>query len=227
MNLSVIVPVYNEENTIHSILQRLLKTRAVKEIIVVNDGSTDKTNQVLKKIAKTHSRKVKVFNKKNGGKGSAVTLGLEKVTGDYVLIQDADLEYDPRDIKDLIKPIKEKKAIVVYGSRFLGPHNTLLFWHWVGNQFLNFLTNILYNTTLSDLETCYKLMPTSLFRKLKITSNDFSLEPEITCKILKQNIKIYETPISYTGRDFSEGKKISWKDGFGALWIIVKLRFTD
>jgi dolichol-phosphate mannosyltransferase len=116
MNLSVIVPVYNEENTIHSILQRLLKTRAVKEIIVVNDGSTDKTNQVLKKIAKTHSRKVKVFNKKNGGKGSAVTLGLEKVTGDYVLIQDADLEYDPRDIKDLIKPIKEKKEIVVDGS---------------------------------------------------------------------------------------------------------------
>jgi glycosyltransferase involved in cell wall biosynthesis len=227
MKLSVIVPVYNEEKTIHSMLQRLLKIVAVKEVVVINDGSTDRTRIVINQFAKKHSRKIKVFHKKNGGKGSAVHLGLKKVSGDYVLIQDADLEYDPRDIKDLIKPVIEKKAVVVYGSRFLGPHNTLLYWHWVGNQFLNFLTNILYNTTLSDLETCYKLIPTKLLRELQIESNDFSLEPEITCKILKRNIKIYETPISYTGRDFSEGKKISWKDGFGAMWVILKLRFLD
>jgi glycosyltransferase involved in cell wall biosynthesis len=225
MKLSVIMPVFNEEKTVQHAIQNIIKRRNVFELIVVNDGSTDKTSSILSKLAKKYPRKIKVFKKRNGGKGSAVQFGLKKVKGDYVLIQDADLEYDPADIPKLLDPIKKKKAVVVYGSRFLGPHSNLLFWHLMGNHFLNFTMNLLYNTTLSDLETCYKLIPTKLWKELNIESNDFGIEPEITCKILKKGIRIFETPISYVGRDFSEGKKITWKDGFGALWIIVKLRF--
>ena len=228
MKLSVIVPVYNEQATVAAMLKKLFKLKQVSEVIVVDDGSTDETLELVNKLTgkRIKGKKIKVLHKKNGGKGSAVRLGLQKVTGDYVLIQDADLEYDPEDIPSLIDPITKGKAQVVYGSRFLGPHLNLLYWHLVGNRLINFVTNILYNTTLSDLETCYKLLPTELLRELDVTSSSFDLEPEITCKVLKRGIKIYEVPISYVGRDFSQGKKITWQDGLQAIWVIIKLRFT-
>lgn len=224
MRLSAIVPVFNEEKTIAQVLKKLAKVKEVKEIVVVNDGSTDKTWREIKKV---RSKKIKPFQKENGGKGSAVRLGLSKITGDYVLIQDADLEYDPDDIKTLVDAAKKDRVDVVYGSRFLGPHSNLLFWHRVGNHFLNFFVNLLYNTTLSDMETCYKLVPAELMKSLDLKANKFDLEPEITCKILRRDINIFEVPISYIGRDFEEGKKITWKDGFGAMWMIIKLRFIS
>jgi len=164
--------------------------------------------------------------KKNGGKGSAVRLGLTKVTGDYTMIQDADLEYDPDDIPEMLKPLKKGKAEVIYGSRFIGPHSNLLFWHRLGNSLLNLSVNLLYDTTLSDMETCYKLLPTKLWRALKIRANKFDIEPEITCKVLKRGYKIYEVPITYVGRDFSEGKKITWRDGLDAFRVIISLRLV-
>ena len=228
MKLSVIVPVYNEQATVAAMLKKLFKLKQVSEVIVVDDGSTDETLELVNKLTgkRIKGKKIKILHKKNGGKGSAVRLGLQKVTGDYVLIQDADLEYDPEDIPSLIDPITKGKAQVVYGSRFLGPHLNLLYWHLVGNRLINFVTNILYNTTLSDLETCYKLLPTELLRELDVPYSSFDLEPEITCKVLKRGIKIYEVPISYVGRDFSQGKKITWQDGLQAIWVIIKLRFT-
>ncbi len=223
MRLSVIVPVYNEEATVATLLKKLVKVKDVFEVIVVNDGSTDKSQ---KEIESVKSRKLKLFRKKNGGKGSAIFFGLNKVRGDYVLIQDADLEYDPDDIPFLLEPVKKGRVEVVYGSRFLGPHSNLLFWHKLGNNFLNFVINILYNTTMSDMETCYKLIPTRLLRSLKIKARQFDMEPEITCKILKKGIHIFEVPISYVGRDFSQGKKITWVDGVAALWVILRLRVS-
>ena len=220
--LSVIMPVYNEEDTVSQVLQKLVKQRQVKEVIVVNDGSTDKSEKQIKKIK---SQKIKYFKKENGGKGSAIRFGLEKATKDYVLIQDADLEYDPEDIPALLDPIRKEKAEVVYGSRFLGPHLNLLFWHRLGNSMLNFVVNILYNTTLSDMETCYKVIPTSVFRELELKANAFDIEPEITCKLLIRGVRIYEVPISYVGRTHAEGKKITWMDGFEALGVIFKHRF--
>jgi hypothetical protein len=224
IQLSIIVPVYNEEKTIGAVLEKLLALKFVHEIIVVDDGSSDQTASIIKKFVTKHPQHLTFISQTNQGKGAAVRAGINQVTGNYLLIQDADLEYDPQDIPLLLKPVQDGKAQVVYGSRFLGPHTNLLFWHMVGNQFLNFLTNLLYNTTLSDLETCYKLLPVSLVRELQLRENDFRIEPEITCKILRKGIRIFETPISYTGRDFSEGKKISWRDGFGALWTILQLR---
>jgi glycosyltransferase involved in cell wall biosynthesis len=223
MKLSVIMPVYNEEKTVAQVVKSLLKVKDVAEVVIVNDGSTDGTKKQLSRLA---HRKLQIFHKDNGGKGSAIRYGLKKVTGDFVLIQDADLEYDPRDIPALLTPIKQKKAQIIYGSRFLGPHTNLLYWHRKGNDFLNMMVNILYNTTLSDMETCYKVIPTKLWRDAKITSNKFDIEPEITCKLLRMGHKIYEVPISYTGRDFSEGKKITWVDGIDALKSIVSLRFA-
>ena len=189
---------------------------------MVNDGSTDTTLQLARKIK---HKKLKIFDKPNGGKGTAVRFGLAKATGTHVLIQDADLEYDPSDIPVLLAPVKKGRVDVVYGSRFLGSHSNLLFWHRVGHGVLNFIVNILYDTTLSDMETCYKLIPLEVLRDLKLKSNAFELEPEITCKILRRGIKIFEVPITYIGRDFSEGKKITWRDGFSALRMIIQLRF--
>lgn len=222
--LSVIVPVYNEEKTVQETLEKLLAVSIVREVIVVNDGSTDSTEKIIKRIA---HKKLQYYKKENGGKGSAIRYGLKKVTSSHTLIQDADLEYDPHDIPALFEPIQSGRIEIVYGSRFLGPHLNLLFWHRLGNQLLNFAVNILYNTTLSDMETCYKLLPTDVFRSLNITSNNFDIEPEITCKLLLKGYKIYEVPISYIGRDFSEGKKITWRDGIGAFVTIVKLRFSS
>ncbi len=222
MRLSVIVPVYNEETTVKTIITALLKVAKVHEIIIVNDGSTDATKNILQNIK---NKKVKIFHKKNEGKGSAIREGLQYVQGDYVLIQDADLEYHPDDIQYLTEAVEKRNVEVVYGSRFLGPHSNLFFWHLVGNKFLNFVVNILYDTTLSDMETCYKLIPTALFKQLDIESNTFDIEPEITCKILRRGIRIYEVPISYVGRDFSQGKKVTWKDGISAVKVILKWRF--
>jgi glycosyltransferase involved in cell wall biosynthesis len=215
------MPIYNEEKTVAIVLKKLVDQRFVKEVIVVNDGSQDKT---AKKVLAIKNKKIKFFSKRNGGKGSAIRFGLNKVSGNYVSIQDADLEYDPEDMSDLLEPIKKGKAEIVYGSRFLGPHLNLLFWHRVGNDFLNLLINILYNTTLSDMETCYKVIPTTVFKSLKVSSNGFDIEPEITCKLLQKGYRIYEVPISYVGRDFSEGKKITWRDGVDALRVIFKIK---
>jgi glycosyltransferase involved in cell wall biosynthesis len=228
--LSVIVPVYNEENTLRRVISKLWKVSQVTQIIIVDDGSTDSSIQIisaLKKKLPARFKKKKAFQvlrKSNGGKGSAVQLGLQHAVHEYVLIQDADCEYDPEDIPFLLEPIQKKKTTVVYGSRFLGPHSNLLFWHKVGNSLLNFVTNVLYDTTLSDMETCYKLLPTKLFRELDIRKNNFDMEAEITCKLLRRKVRIFEVPISYVGRDYSEGKKITWKDGLSGLMTIFSLR---
>ena len=225
--LSVIVPVYNERNTVAEIVRRM---RAVelpldREIVIVDDGSTDGTRQVLSQLADSTVRVV--LHERNQGKGAAVRTGLAQVTGDLVLIQDADLEYDPDDWPKLLAPALKGRARVVYGSRFTGERRNMLFFHWVANRFLSLVTNVLYNTTLSDMETCYKLVDRSLMLDLGLRSNRFDIEPEITAKILKRRIRIYEVPISYTGREFDEGKKITWRDGFAALWALAKFRFAD
>jgi glycosyltransferase involved in cell wall biosynthesis len=225
--LSVIVPVFDERNTVVEILRRM---RAVElpvdlEVIVVDDGSTDGTRDVLRQLADSTVRVVN--HRANRGKGAAIRTGLEHVTGDLVLVQDADLEYDPEDWPKLITPMLRGKARVVYGSRFTGERRNMLFLHWVGNRFLSLLTNVLYNTTLSDMETCYKLFDRKLLDGITIRANRFEFEPEVTAKILRQGIRIYEVPISYTGREFDEGKKITWRDGFVALWTLVKYRFVD
>lgn len=226
--LSVIVPVFNERNTVVEVIRRM---RAVclpggldLEIVVVDDGSTDGTRDVLTQLCDSTVRVV--YHAGNRGKGAAVRTGLENVTGDLVLIQDADLEYDPEDWPKLINPVLRGKARVVYGSRFTGERRNMLFLHWVGNRFLSLVTNVLYNTTLSDMETCYKLVDRSIFDDLTLEADRFDIEPEITAKILRRRIRIYEVPISYAGREFDEGKKITWRDGFAALWTLVKYRFV-
>jgi glycosyltransferase involved in cell wall biosynthesis len=225
--LSVIVPVFDERNTVVEILRRM---RAVDlpvdlEIVVVDDGSSDGTRDVLRQLADSTVRVVN--HPRNRGKGAAIRTGLEHVTGDLVLIQDADLEYDPEDWPKLLNPILRGKARVVYGSRFTGERRNMLFLHWVGNRFLSLVTNVLYNTTLSDMETCYKLFDRTVLDGMKLRAMRFDFEPEVTAKILRRGIRIYEVPISYTGREFDEGKKITWRDGFVALWTLVKYRFVD
>lgn len=225
--LSVIVPVYDERNTVVEIVRRM---RAVElpvdlEIVIVDDGSTDGTRDVLRQLADSTVRVV--LHERNQGKGAAIRTGLEKVTGDLVLIQDADLEYDPEDWPKLLNPLLRGKAQVVYGSRFTGERRNMLFLHWIGNRFLSLVTNVLYNTTLSDMETCYKLFDRTVLDGITINASRFEFEPEITAKLLRRGIRIYEVPISYTGREFEEGKKITWRDGFIALWTLVKYRFTD
>ncbi len=227
--LTVVVPVFNERNTVVEILRRM---RAVElpggldlEILIVDDGSTDGTREVLSQLADSTVRIV--TQPANAGKGAAVRVGFANATGDLVLVQDADLEYDPEDWPKLINPVLRGKAHVVYGSRFTGERRNMLFLHWIGNRFLSLTTNILYNTTLSDMETCYKLVDRRVLEHLTLRSNRFDIEPEITAKILKLGVRIYEVPISYTGREFDEGKKITWRDGFAALYTLVKYRFTD
>ena len=228
MKLSVIMPVYNERNTIQEILRRVRTVdigEIVKEIIVVDDGSTDGTPDILK-LEEDSTVKV-LKHKTNQGKGAAVRTGLGAATGDFIIIQDADLEYDPDDYRTLLAPILKKKAEVVYGSRFTGEHRNMLYWHMLGNKFLSFMTNVLYNTTVSDMETCYKLFTREALEGIEIKSDKFNFEPEITAKILKKKIRVYEVPVSYAGREYEEGKKITWRDGFSALWALVKYRFTD
>jgi glycosyltransferase involved in cell wall biosynthesis len=225
--LSVIVPVYNERNTVVEILRRM---RAVdlpidREFVVVDDGSSDGTRAVLTQLGDST---VKIItHPHNRGKGAAIRTGLQHVTGDLVLIQDADLEYDPDDWQKLIAPVLRGKATVVYGSRFTGERRNMLFLHWAGNRALSFVTNLLYNTTLSDMETCYKLFDRSVLDSITLKSDKFDFEPEVTAKVLRKGIRIYEVPISYAGREFEEGKKITWRDGFAALTALVKYRFVE
>ena len=227
--LSVIVPVFNERTTLVEALRRMrtveLPDGIEREIIVVDDGSDDGSRDVLRQLGDSTVRVLS--HGYNRGKGAAVRTGLEVASGDYVLIQDADLEYDPEDWPKLIAPVLRGRARVVYGSRFTGERRNMLFLHWIGNRMLSLVTNILYNTTLSDMETCYKLIDRSLLLELGLRCDRFDIEPEITSKILKRRIRIYEVPISYAGREFDEGKKITWRDGFAALWTLAKFRFGD
>jgi glycosyltransferase involved in cell wall biosynthesis len=227
--LSVVVPVFNERNTLVEILRRMraveLPDSIEREIVVVDDGSSDGTRDVLRQLGDSTVRVV--MHEQNRGKGAALRTGFAHATGDYVLVQDADLEYDPEDWPRLIAPVLAGKARVVYGSRFTGERRNMLFFHWVGNRFLSLITNVLYNTTLSDMETCYKLIDRSLLTRIQVHADRFDFEPEITAKLLKAGVRIYEVPISYTGREVDEGKKITWLDGFSALWTLVKYRFRD
>ena len=223
--LSVIVPTYNEERTISNILAQVRSVDIPKEIIVVDDGSTDGTSTILEQEAKCPDTRV-FIHRRNQGKGAAVRTGLTQVTGDIVLIQDADLEYDPRDYPALLRPILEGRTKAVYGSRFLGEHKAMYFWHSVGNKFLTLVTNVLYDTTLTDMETCYKVFTSDIAASLNIRQERWGIDPEVTAKILRQGIRIYEVPISYNGREFWEGKKISWKDGFIILFTLFRYRIA-
>ncbi len=228
--LSIIMPVYNEVKTIEKAIKEVEKVKLKfikKQLIVVDDGSTDGTREILKKIQKRDKKILIIFKEKNEGKGSAIREGLKYATGDYILFQDADLEYTPEDYSVMLKPILKDYADVVYGSRFLGPHRSFLFWHYVANKFLNFLVNILYDTTLTDMETCFKLFKSDVIKNIKLRSNSFTIEPEITSKILKKNVKIYEVPIQYFGRGYEEGKKIKAIDGIKAFITLFWYRFFN
>ena len=225
MKLSVIIPVYNEKNTIEQILEKVLAVPLEKEVILVDDFSKDGSRQILKNINK--SGVVTVFHEMNKGKGAAIRTGLQYVSGDVVIIQDADLEYDPNEYIKLIEPIQSGKADVVYGSRFSGKTEKMSFAHLVGNKALTITTNILYGTKLTDMETCYKMVKAPIFKSLKLRANRFDFEPEITAKLLKSGKRIIELPISYEGRHWTEGKKITWRDGITALWSLIKYRFVD
>ncbi|MBD3334206.1 MAG: glycosyltransferase [Candidatus Eisenbacteria bacterium] len=226
IRLSVIMPAFNEEATIEEIIRRVRAVPIPKEIIVVDDASTDRTAEIVAGLEDENLRLLR--HTANRGKGAAIRTALADVTGDVVIIQDADLEYSPEEYPNLVGPILDGLADVVYGSRFLGgPHRVHLFWHWVGNQLLTLFSNMMTNLNLSDMETCYKAFRTEVIRKVDLKSNRFGFEPEVTAKMSRIGCRIYETPISYHGRGYSEGKKIGWKDGLVALWTIIKYRFSD
>lgn len=224
--LSVIIPVYNEDKTIASVIAKVLDQKETSELVVVDDASKDGTKQILEKLAKTHGKRLKIhFHSRNQGKGAAILTGLAQVTGTHVIIQDADLEYDPSDYAIMMHPVIDGKAEVVFGSRFFGPHRNMLFWHKLANDILNLSINFLFDTTISDCETGYKLLPTSLLRQLKIQSKRFDFEIEVTCKLLRMGVRIYEVPISYAGREYSEGKKIKFRDAIIAFLRVLQYRF--
>ena len=225
MKLSIIIPVYNEKETILKILEKVKAASGEKEIIVIDDGSDDGTRTALEHYPDKEI--IRICHSKNMGKGAAIRTGLERVTGDIVIIQDADLEYDPEDYPRLLKPILQGKARVVYGSRFLGEHKAMFFWHSLGNKLLTLIANVLFDTTLTDMETGYKVFKADLIKEMNIRSNRFNFEPEVTAKVLKRGQRIYEVPISYTGREYWEGKKVSWKDGLAALGCLIKYRLID
>jgi glycosyltransferase involved in cell wall biosynthesis len=224
--LSVVMPVYNERDTIEGMIARVLAVPDLRiELVVVDDGSKDGTSDILRELQTRYP--FKLLQKRNGGKGSALRLGFKEVTGDLVVIQDADTEYSPEEFPELIELIVKGRADVVYGSRFLGRHRVFLFTHYLGNLFLTFLTNVLYNTMLTDMETCYKAMRIEVLRSFTLDSNGFGIEPELTAKIFKRGYRVYEVPITYDGRGYEEGKKITWRDGVVALWVLLKYRFTE
>jgi glycosyltransferase involved in cell wall biosynthesis len=227
MKLSVIIPVYNEVKTIDEIIRRVKATGLVNEIVIVDDGSTDGSRDLLAKLNETESVKV-IYHESNMGKGQAVRTGIQSTSGDLILIQDADLEYDPREYPVLLRPIQEGIADVVYGSRFLGAgRRPVLFWNMVANKILTFVTNILYNNILTDMETGYKLFRREIVQDITLHAHGFEFEPEFTAKILKRKARIYEVPITFNPRDYSEGKKIKMKDAFIAMWTLIKYRFVD
>jgi len=223
------MPVYNERAMLEEAVLAVLAVERADEIIIVDDGSTDGTKELYPQIAKLDERIDVYFHERNQGKGAALRTGFKVATGDILLIQDADLEYDPRDYYALVRPIEEGRAEVVYGSRFRGgPTKAMFFWHMVGNKFLTLVTNVLYNTILSDMETCYKVFRADVVRDIPLRAKGFEFEPEITSKVLKRGYRIYEVPISYNGREFDQGKKLNpWKEGPKAFYYLIKYRFVD
>ena len=223
--LSVVIPAYNEKKTIRAVVEKVLGTPYRKEIIVVDDGSDDGTREELQSLESETSVRL-IYKDRNRGKGAALREGFENINGHVVIIQDADLEYDPNDYRALLEPILDGRADVVYGTRFLGgPHRVLFFWHYVGNRMLTILSNMLTNLNLTDMETGYKVFRSQVIKDLSLKSNRFGFEPEITAKVARAKWRIYEVPISYSGRDYEEGKKITWMDGLAALFHIIRFRF--
>jgi glycosyltransferase involved in cell wall biosynthesis len=227
MRLSIIMPCYNESRTLPAILAQIRAVKLEKEIIAVDDHSSDDTYQILREAAATDRTMIVVRHPSNRGKGAAVRSGLARATGQIVIIQDADLEYDPQDYYELVQPIADGRVNVVFGSRFLGRHTGMYFWNALGNKGLTFLTNLLFNCWISDMETCYKVMRTEIMRDLRLESNDFRLEPEIVAKVLKRGHRIYEVPVSYLGRTYEEGKKMKPSQGFYAILALLRYRFWN
>ena len=223
--LSVVMPVYNERTTVETIIRRVLAVPLRIQLIVVDDGSQDGSAEILETLQKELS--FALVRQANAGKGAALRRGFAEATGDLVVIQDADLEYSPEEFPELIDLICKGHADVVYGSRFIGRHRVFLFTHYLGNRIVTLATNILYNTMLTDMETCYKVMRLEVLRSFTVESNGFGIEPELTAKIFKRGYRVYEVPITYAGRGYDEGKKITWTAGFEALWVLLKYRFVD
>jgi len=224
--LSVVMPVYNERDTVEEIIRRVHAVPLRTELIVVDDGSTDGTREILGRLQAELGFQL-LLQERNQGKGAALRRGFSEVTGDLVVIQDADLEYSPEEYPQLVELICSGRADVVYGSRFLGRHRVFMFSHYLGNRIVTLLTNVLYNTMLTDMETCYKVMRAEIARGLDLKSNGFGIEPEMTAKIFKRGYRVYEIPITYDGRGYEQGKKITWRDGVVALWVLLRYRFTD
>ena len=224
IKLSVIIPAYNEERTLRQIIDEVQAVPIDKEIIIVDDASTDGTKRIIEKLDASNIKKI--FHEKNQGKGAAIRSAIGAIEGEITIIQDADLEYHPDEYPQLIEQIVKGRADVVFGSRFIGAHRCFLFWHYVGNSVVNMIANVLYNTTLSDLMTCYKAFKSEVIKSINITSKRFGIEPQITGEVFRRNLRVYEVPISYSGRNYSEGKKIKWTDFFVVVWWLLKTKFS-